>query len=58
MRMESVTFPCQDKRKWAQTETWEVPSEDQETLFYCESDGALAQVAQDGCGVSILEDSH
>ena len=27
-----------------------------ETLFHCEGDQALAQVAQRACGVSILED--
>jgi len=32
-----------------------VPSEHKETLFYCEGDRALAQVAQRGCGVSSLE---
>ena len=42
------------KRRWAQTETQEVPPEHQETLFYCGSDRALAQVAQGDCGVSIL----
>lgn len=25
-------------------------------LFYCDSDGALAQVAQSSCGVSLLVD--
>ncbi|KAK4817918.1 hypothetical protein QYF61_002759 [Mycteria americana] len=47
---------CQDQRQWAQTETREVPSEQQETLFYCVGDWALAQIAQGGCGVSILGD--
>ena len=37
-------------------ETQEVPSEHQETIFYCEDDQALEQVAQRGCGVSLLED--
>ncbi|KAK4828008.1 hypothetical protein QYF61_022785 [Mycteria americana] len=31
-----VPLWCQDKRKWAQTATQEVPSEHQETLFYCD----------------------
>jgi len=35
----------------AQTKTQEVPSEHQETLFHCEGEGALAQVAQRGCGL-------
>ena len=39
-----------------QTETREVLSERQEILFYCESDRALAQVAQGGCGVSLCGD--
>ena len=34
----------------------EVPSEHQETLFYCEGDRALAQVAQRSGGVSHLGD--
>ena len=46
----------QDQRPWAHTETREVPSEHQETLFYCEGDQTLAQVAQGGCGDSILRD--
>ena len=28
----------QDKRQWAQSETQEVPSEYEETLYYCEGD--------------------
>ena len=48
----------QDQRSWAQTGTQEVPFEHQETLFHCEGDGALAQVAQGGCGVSILGDTQ
>ena len=39
---------------WAQTGTQEVPSEHQETVSHCEGGRALAQVAQGGCGVSIL----
>ena len=46
----------QDQKQWAQTETWEVLFEHQESLFYCHSDQAQAQVAQRGCGVSILQD--
>ena len=45
-----------EKGQWAPTETQEVPSEHQETLFHCEGDRALAQVAQRGGGVSILGD--
>jgi len=37
-----------------QTETQEIPSEHQEMLFYCEGDQALKQLAQGGCGVSLL----
>ena len=44
----------QDQRQQAQTETREVPCERQETPFCCEGDQALAQVAQGGCGISIL----
>ena len=43
----------QDKRQWAQTETQKVASEHQETLFYCEGDRALAQIAKRGHGVSM-----
>ena len=32
--------------------------EHQETLFDCEGDRALAQVAQGGCGVSLLGDTQ
>lgn len=38
-------------------ETQEVPSEDQKTFFCCEGEQALEQVAQRGCGVSLLEDA-
>ena len=37
-----------------QIETQEAPPEHQETFFYCEGGQALEQVAQRGCGVSIL----
>lgn len=40
------------------TETWEVPSEHQETFFHCEGDHALAQVAQTDGGVSLLAGIH
>jgi len=29
---------CQDQRQWAQNEIQEVPTEHQETFFYCEDD--------------------
>jgi len=45
-----------DQRQWAQPEAQELPSEHQETHFHCEGDQALAQIAQGGYGVSILED--
>ncbi|KAK4829773.1 hypothetical protein QYF61_006572 [Mycteria americana] len=56
-RVEPGSFqwcPVTGPRQWAQPETQEVPSEHQETLFYCEGDRALAQVAQKSGGVSIL----
>jgi len=40
----------------AQTEVEEVPSEHEEELFHSEGDGALAQAAQGGCGVSFSAD--
>ena len=45
----------QDKRQWAQTETQGVSSKHQEALLYCAGNGALAQIAQRGCGGSSLE---
>jgi len=42
--------------KWAQTEAQEVPSEHEEELLPSEGDGALAQAAQGGCGVSFSGD--
>jgi len=44
----------QDKKQRAQTETQDVPSENEETLFYCKGDHALAQVTQRDGGVPIL----
>jgi len=41
----------QDKGQRAQTEAEEVPAEHEEEL-HPEGDGALAQAAQGGCGVS------
>ena len=40
----------------AQTEAQEVPSEHEEELLPSEGDGALAQAAQGGCGVSFSGD--
>lgn len=40
--------------QWAQTEAQEVLLEHQKTLVYCEGDGALAEAALRGCGVSHL----
>lgn len=31
----------QNQRQWTQTETQDIPPEHQETLLYCEGDGAL-----------------
>ena len=45
----------QDKGQWAQTEATEVLSEHEEELLPSEGDGALAQAAQGGCGVSFSE---
>jgi len=47
----------QDKGQWAQTEAEEVLAEDEEELLPPEGDGALAQAAQGGCGVSFSGDS-
>ena len=52
-------FSCaqwRDKGQWAQTEAQEVPSEHEEELLPSEGDGALAQAAQGGCGVSFSGD--
>jgi len=43
----------QDKGQRAQTEAEEVPAEHEEELLPSEGDGALAQAAQGGCGVSF-----
>jgi len=37
----------QDKEQWAQTEAWEVPSENEEELLPSEGDGALEQAARE-----------
>ena len=46
----------QDKGQWAQTEAQEVLSEYEEELLPSEGDGALAQAAQGGCGISLCGD--
>ena len=46
----------QDKGQQAQTEAQEVPAEHEEELLPSEGDGALAQAAQGGCGVSFSGD--
>ena len=46
----------QDKGQWAQTEAEEAPAEHEEELLPSEGDGALAQAAQGGCGVSFSGD--
>ena len=46
----------QDKGQRAQTEAEEVPVEHEEELLPSEGDGALAQAAQGGCGVSFSGD--
>ena len=48
----------QDKGQWAQTEAEEVLSEHEEELLPSEGDGAVAQVAQRGCGVSFSGDTQ
>ena len=46
----------QDKGQRAQTEAEEAPAEPDEELLPSEGDGALAQAAQGGCGVSFSGD--
>jgi len=46
----------EDKGQRAQTEAEEVPAEHEEELLPSERDGALAQAAQGGCGVSFYGD--
>jgi len=41
------------KGQRAQTKAEEVPAEHEEELLPSEGDGALAQAAQGGCGVSL-----
>jgi len=46
----------QNKEQRAQTEAEEAPAEHEEELLPSEGDGALAQAAQGGCGVSFSRD--
>ena len=46
------------KGQRAQTGAWEVPAEHEEELLPSEGDGALAQAAQGGCGVSFSGDTQ
>jgi len=48
--------PLTGKGQWAKTEMHEIPSEHKKVLRYCEEIQTLEQVAQRGCGVSILGD--
>ena len=52
----STTQRLGRRERWAQTEAQEVPSEHEEELLASEGDGALAQAAQGGCGVSFSGD--
>lgn len=47
-----------DQSWWAHAETQQMQSEHQEMVFYWEVDKELAQVAQKGCGVSIVGDTQ
>jgi len=47
---------CPETGQRAQTEAEEVPAEPEEELLPSEGDGALAQAAQGGCGVSFSGD--
>jgi len=55
-RLFSVVPSGQDKGQWAQTEAEEAPAEHEEELLPSEGDGALAQAAQGGYGVSFSGD--
>lgn len=58
-RLSSVVL-CHKRRPWAQTETWELLFEYQETIsfFKCSSGQALKKVFQGRCGDSILSDRY
>ena len=53
---QETWYLLQDKWQRAQTEAEEVLSEHEEELLHSEGDGALAQAAQGGCGVSFSGD--
>jgi len=55
-RLFSVMPSDRTKGQRAQTEAEEVPSEHEEELIHSEGDGALAQAAQGGCGLSSSGD--
>jgi len=51
-----TSWSFKESTKSSQTEEEEVLSEDEEELLPSEGDGALAQAAQGGCGVSFSGD--
>lgn len=50
--------PVTGPEEKARSEAQEIPSEWQKTLFYCQDDHALTQVAQRGCEVSLFGDTQ
>ena len=49
---------CQRKRQWAQIKTPEIPSQGKKPLSCRQGCDTVDQVAQRGCGVSILGDTQ